>query len=102
MNNEQIKQLTRQALAECQAHDIKMIHANMLDKYGIVEIPQCFSERFAELIVRECSDIILHRAGTSADYFDDVQANAHARQVQRDCAQTLRLSFGLEIFGEQP
>jgi hypothetical protein len=51
--------------------------------------------------VEQCSNLILHRAETSADYFDDVEANAHARQVQRDCAQTLRLSFGLETFGEQ-
>ena len=57
--NEQIKQLTRQALDECQAHDAKMIHAAMLDKYGIVEIPQCFSERFAGLIVAECVEQIL-------------------------------------------
>jgi hypothetical protein len=56
-------------------------------------------EKFAELIVRECSDIIKHRAETSADYFDDIKVNDHARQVQRDCAQTLRLSFGLETFG---
>jgi hypothetical protein len=55
--NEQIKQLTRQALDECQAHDIKMIHAQAMDKYGIVEIPQCFSERFAELIVKECIEL---------------------------------------------
>jgi hypothetical protein len=56
-------------------------------------------EEFAELIVQECSDIINHRAETSADYFDDIKVNDHARQVQRDCAQTLRLSFGLETFG---
>ena len=56
-------------------------------------------EEFAELIVQECSDIINHRAETSADYFDDAKVNDHARQVQRDCAQTLRLSFGLETFG---
>ena len=55
--------------------------------------------KFAELIVAECSDIIKHRAETSADYFDDIKVNDHARQVQRDCAQTLRLSFGLETFG---
>ena len=58
-------------------------------------------EEFAELIVQECSDIINHRAETSADYFDDIKVNDHARQVQRDCAQTLRLSFGLESFGEK-
>jgi len=61
---------------------------------------------FAKLIVEQCSNLILHRAETSADYFYDVEpnshaANAHARQVQRDCAQTLRLSFGLETFGEE-
>ena len=56
--NEKIKQLTRQALDECKSDDIEMIHAYMMDKYGIVEIPQCFSEKFAELIVQECVGIV--------------------------------------------
>jgi len=82
MNNELLQQLKQQS--------------------GIQDNPdQEGLDLFAKLIVEQCSNLILHRAKTSADYFDDVEANAHARQVQRDCAQTLRLSFGLETFGEE-
>jgi hypothetical protein len=83
--NEKIKQLAEQA--------------ELLGPSSRVGNSHEATEKFAELIVRECSDIIKHRAETSADYFDDIKVNDHARQVQRDCAQTLRLSFGLETFG---
>ena len=57
---------------------------------------QPFVEKFAELIVKECADIINHRADTSADYLDSNKANDHARQVQRDCATTIKQHFGVE------
>ena len=56
---------------------------------------QPFVEKFAELIVKECADIINHRADTSADYLDSNKANDHARQVQRDCATTIKQHFGV-------
>ena len=53
-------------------------------------------EKFAKLLIRECADIINHRADTSADYLDSNKANDHARQVQRDCATTIKQHFGVE------
>jgi len=50
-------------------------------------------DKFDELIVGECVDIINHRADTSADYLDSNKANEHARQVQRDCATTIKQHF---------
>jgi cell division septum initiation protein DivIVA len=94
--NEEIKQRIKQLALEAKLGSAATASGS---RYYLAP-PEAF-ERFAELIVKECSDIINHRAETSADYFDDAQANAHARQVQRDCAQTLRLSFGLETFGEE-
>lgn len=60
------------------------------------EVDEFTLEDFAELIVKECADIINHRADTSADYLDSNKANDHARQVQRDCATTIKQHFGVE------
>jgi hypothetical protein len=40
------------------------------DLREIVRYNRIRDEKFAELIVRECADIINHRADTSADYLD--------------------------------
>ena len=62
----------------------------------LFQVPPELLEKFAELIVKECADIINHRADTSADYLDSNKANDHARQVQRDCATTIKQHFGVE------
>jgi len=66
-----------------------------LDK-EVWPIDKVLDEKFAELIVGECVDIINHRADTSADYLDSNKANEHARQVQRDCATTIKQHFGVK------
>jgi hypothetical protein len=91
--NEQIKQLTQQALDECRTHDIKMIHAQAMDKYGIVEIPQCFSERFAELIVKECIEQIISK-GT--DWVDFAPSQTGIRPEYWNMAQQIKQHFGVE------
>ena len=62
----------------------------------LFQVPPELLEKFAELIVKECADIINHRADTSADYLDSNKANDHARQLQRDCATTIKQHFGVE------
>jgi len=95
--NEKIKQLAEQA-------GIKRVDLHYTEEqppYTIVSyrgLPDNSDPlaKFAELIVRECADIINHRADTSADYLDSNKANEHARQVQRDCATTIKQHFGVE------
>ena len=82
--NERIKELYTKAY--CIAFD-EADDKNFLDHH---------MEKFAELLVAECADIINHRADTSADYLDSNKANDHARQVQRDCATTIKQHFGVE------
>ena len=53
-------------------------------------------KQFAELIVRECADIINHRADTCSDWLDSVKANEAVREGQRECAKTIKHHFGVE------
>jgi hypothetical protein len=53
-------------------------------------------KQFAELIVRECADIINHRADTCSDWLDSVKANEAVREGQRECAKTIKEHFGVE------
>jgi len=55
-----------------------------------------FMEKFAELIVQECADIINHRADTCSDWLDSIKANEAVREVQRECAKTIKEHFGVE------
>jgi len=92
--NERIRELKKQAWEYTMAvHDGHIVPP--LDK-EVWPIDKVLDEKFAELIVRECADIINHRADTSADYLDSNKANEHARQVQRDCATTIKQHFGVE------
>lgn len=92
--NERIKELKKQAWEYTMAvHDGHIVPP--LDK-EVWPIDKVLDEKFAELIVKECADIINHRADTSADYLDSNKANDHARQVQRDCATTIKQHFGVE------
>jgi hypothetical protein len=53
-------------------------------------------EKFAELIVLKCADIINHRADTCSDWLDSVKANEAVREGQRECAKTIKEHFGVE------
>ena len=53
-------------------------------------------EMLAELIVKECADIINHRADTCSDWLDSVKANEAVREGQRECAKTIKEHFGVE------
>jgi len=92
--NERIRELKKQAWEYTMAvHDGHIVPP--LDK-EVWPIDKVLDEKFAELIVGECVDIINHRADTSADYLDSNKANEHARQVQRDCATTIKQHFGVK------
>ena len=53
--NERIQQLVRQAV---ESVDIVTGNESLDDELAKMYIPDCFSEKFAELIVRECITIV--------------------------------------------
>lgn len=59
--NQKITKLVRQALKECVSTPVESVIAGSIDGHGIVEIPNSFAEKFAELIVRECASYINER-----------------------------------------
>ena len=54
-------------------------------------IPNCFAEKFAEQIVRECVGICLERHDSWK--FDD---ESNSNSGPRDCAQMIEEHFGVE------
>ena len=54
-------------------------------------IPNCFAEKFAELIVRECVGICLERHDSWK--FDD---ESNSNSGPRDCDQMIEEHFGVE------
>jgi hypothetical protein len=56
--NQHITKLVRQALNECVSTPVESVIASRIDDHGIVEIPNTFAEKFAELIVRECLELV--------------------------------------------
>ena len=52
--NQHITKLVRQALKECVSTPVESVSASRIDDHGIVEIPNTFAEKFAELLIREC------------------------------------------------
>jgi hypothetical protein len=86
--NQHITKLVRQALNECVSTPVESVIASRIDDHGIVEIPNSFAEKFAELIVRECVSIVdnAERGGSN-----DVWDNA-VKFIRRD----LQEHFGVE------
>ena len=52
--NQRIIKLIGQALREIESIPVEQVTASRIDDYGIVEIPNTFGEKLAELIVKEC------------------------------------------------
>ena len=52
--NQHITKLVRQALNESVSTPVESVIASRIDDHGIVEIPNTFAEKFAELIIQEC------------------------------------------------
>jgi hypothetical protein len=55
--NQHITKLVRQALKECVSTPVESVIASRIDDHGIVEIPNTFAEKFAELIVKQCAGV---------------------------------------------
>ena len=68
--NQHITKLVRQALNECVSTPVESVIASRIDDHGIVEIPNVFSEKFAELIIRECIEGIKEWRDASNEHMD--------------------------------
>jgi hypothetical protein len=55
--NQKIIKLVRQALKESASVKVESVIASRIDDHGIVEIPNTFAEKFAEMIIADCLDI---------------------------------------------
>jgi hypothetical protein len=55
--NQRITKLVRQALKDSVSIRVESVIAGSIDGHGIIEIPNSFAEKFAELIVRECAEV---------------------------------------------
>jgi hypothetical protein len=66
--NQKITKLVRQALNECVSTPVESVIASRIDDHGIVEIPNSFAEKFAELIVKECGQWFNDRLVVEPDY----------------------------------
>ena len=84
--NEKFKQLALEAKMSTADFDAGSYYVATPDRMQL----------FAELIVRECADIINHRADTCSDWLDSIKANEAVREVQRECAKTIKEHFGVE------
>jgi hypothetical protein len=80
--NERIRELVRQAVV---AVDIVTGNEALDDELAKMYIPDCFSEKFAELIVKECADAIVNDSRLS-----DV------RTARNGCVRTIKEHFGVE------
>ena len=81
--NERIRELCSQAISDVDG----IQNPDTQDMY----IPDCFAEKFAELIVRECVEICLERHDSWK--FDD---ESNSNSGPRDCAQMIEEHFGVE------
>jgi hypothetical protein len=75
--NQHITKLVRQALKECVSTPVESVIASRIDDHGIVEIPNTFAEKFAEMIVRECIEVSL-----KSSHRDDDMGAIIARQIK--------------------
>jgi len=85
--NQHITKLVRQALKECVSTPVESVIASRIDDHGIVEIPNTFAEKFAELIVQECADI------ASQEDFDVMMKEGYPCS---HTAEKIKKHFGVE------
>lgn len=112
--NQHITKLIRQALNECVSTPVESVIASRIDDHGIVEIPNTFAEKFAELLdkdaekkyfsagyiagqsdgisetVRECAEFIAPLGDYCGGHGEPSAPSS------RECARRLKQHFGVE------
>jgi len=93
--NERIRELTRQVVIAMRAEktDLPPLDSVVLDK--IMELREDYDKKFAELIVKECADLIDNKEIiTAAQTYDDVfVASYNARE---ECSNQIKQHFGVQ------
>ena len=83
--NEQIRELVRQAV---ESVDIVTGNESLDDELAKMYIPDCFAEKFAELIVRECAN--------HCDLLLDHKISSEWSRGTHDCSKAIKKHFGVE------
>jgi len=84
MNN-QLRKIVEQAVS---AVDIVTGNEALDDELAKMYIPDCFVEKFAELIVRECAN--------QCDLLLDHKISSEWARGTHDCSKAIRKHFGVE------
>tara|TARA_R110000868_G_scaffold255245_3_gene511831 strand:+ start:3319 stop:3597 length:279 start_codon:yes stop_codon:yes gene_type:complete len=90
--NQFITKLVRQALKESVSIKVESVIASSVDGHGIVEIPNNFAEKFAELIVRECMKLCEHESND--DEYDQYDMGMSVKA--EDIKASIMKEFGVE------
>jgi hypothetical protein len=83
--NERIKELVLQAVK-----DVDIVTGNELldDELAKMYIPDCFAEKFAELMIKEFIDVVENLAPMYDDYRDQIED-----RFRRDCISQVKHRF---------
>ena len=84
--NEKIQELAKQAMK-----DTSMSFAERWDRVHRSEFMEVYNEKFAELIVRECVDIVGKVPNGYRDYRNQIED-----AMRTDCLQAMQEHFGVE------
>jgi zona occludens toxin (predicted ATPase) len=89
--NERINELLSQAISDVDyIRDDDALNEDLSQMF----IPDCFAERFAELIVKECADVCKRNILVLTEYDSD---NAEGRNDgSEECAYLIKRHFGVE------
>jgi hypothetical protein len=85
--NERIRELVRQAV---ESVDIVTGNESLDDELAKMYIPDCFSEKFAELIVKECAGVC-HTHGWGM-----LEHGMSGHNIADDCGTLIKEHFGVE------
>jgi hypothetical protein len=83
--NERIRELVRQAV---ESVDIVTGNESLDDELAKMYIPDCFAQKFAELIVKECIGIVENSPSSYGDYRDQI-----SNSTREACVEKMKQQF---------
>jgi hypothetical protein len=103
--NQRITKLVRQALKDSVSIRVESVIAGSIDGHGIIEIPNSFAEKFAELIVKECVQTLNTEIDRLCEYKNSLPEYSNHSQREdvdlvvekcHDNIQMIKQHFGVE------
>ena len=88
MMNQRLRELVEQAITEV---DVVYEDNPLNEELAKMYIPDCFAEKFAELIVRECIDTINGVPNGYGDYRNQIED-----AMREACVDSVKQKFGVE------